>query len=242
MPKSKCYALIWAPLFLWGCVNPQVEEYKQQCVAGARETEKTTQGKSVAQWSKTYTASPDTKPAYMRGLSNSARSCAEVLNASPDFQHEVGFLTGFADSIEKEYMGKEKARFFKKADGRKFCTGQQKNPMDSEIVSFFYYPNAMPLDDCIYMLAPNAMPLTVMQTLPEGVLVTARWTQVPGKIMFIYNDNKKENMLADGAGVAPGYFVYAGKYPYVSITGHRSVYAFRRIDNPSEGNAFFSGY
>lgn len=105
------------------------------------------------------------------------------------------------------------------------------NDTEGTLLDFFYSPAATPNGECLYLLSANHIPLTASQVTPKGVLVGATWSQL-NRFVFLYNDNKIDANLVDGAIIQPGYFVYVGNFSYVSITGPRSVYAFRRIENP----------
>lgn len=228
-------------LVVSGCANAQQDQVILECVDDQRKFESKWGNSSIDEWGKVVGTNESNKISLMRVLHDRFYQCGQLLSERPEYQHEMLYLAKVVSDIETKYISKEKGQFLKRTAGRKFCT-QRDNSMGSSLPDFFYYPDAMPLKQCVYKLAPGTLPVTVTQTTRDGVLVTANWAHQPGKVLFIYNDNEKEDALADGASLAPGYFVSADKYSYVSITGERSIYALRRIADPLEGNVFYNGY
>lgn len=154
----------------------------------------------------------------------------------PDqYATEIVALLHTIARIEAVYVGPEKKQFLRRSRGRIIC-----DPNHASLADFVYQQDAKPSEKCLYVLQDPAY-LKAAQATSGGILVTSNF-EYSGKFFYLFNDNESENNVADGSQIAPGYFIYAGLFPYQSLTGPRRVYAFRRIDSPfTQDMLFYDG-
>jgi hypothetical protein len=73
--------------------------------------------------------------------------------------------------------------------------------------------------------------IKVQQVTEQGAFVTALYgpIETSGRVVFIYKGNGFGEGLVDGALIPPSSFQYVGTYSYNSLTGERTVYAFKAV-------------
>jgi hypothetical protein len=241
-PVLRTLTLTSIIILLTACVPPaqlaaqkKAQEDTNACIQMARDYDLYWKHKKLEKISTDFLKGTGDSKITLYNYHQILNQCENILakNNAATNQPELASLHDLNSRIENTYLRKEEKLFLDRTGGRTLCP-------QSTVLDFLGNPTRIPSEQCVYTLSEFSNVLQAMQVTSGGILVKSDLT--PGMIFFLYNDNPMEHRLVDGANISDGYFAYMGNYSYNSFIGTRSVYSFRRIENPFQDILFYKGY
>jgi hypothetical protein len=161
------------------------------------------------------------------------------LFSSEDYGPRIASMRELRSRIAGCYIGDEKKLFLERTGGRTLCDDGTFG--STLLVTIPYSTNSRPRKECLYKVGPSIPPVRVLQALPDGALAMI---PVPygNDIVIHISGNSEADGLVDGATLPYKYVGYTGgTYHYVNLLGPKTVYEFKRIDNPFKNILFYNG-